>query len=85
MTHAPTSLFAHVPPYPGDPILSLMEAFQQDPRPAKVSLSIGLYFDEAGRLPVLDSVRRLSISFQVSMRSDRPQGDVAAPARQSSI
>ena len=58
MTTRLPSLFSHVPPYPGDPILSLMEAFQHDPRPAKVSLSIGLYFDEQGRLPVLDSVRQ---------------------------
>ena len=54
---APTSLFAHVPAYAGDPILTLMETFQKDPRPNKVSLSIGIYFDEEGRLPVLDSVR----------------------------
>lgn len=53
-----TSLFAHVPAYGGDPILSLMETFQKDPRPTKVSLSIGIYFDEEGRLPVLESVRR---------------------------
>lgn len=53
-----TSLFAHVPAYGGDPILSLMETFQKDPRPNKVSLSIGIYFDEQGRLPVLESVRR---------------------------
>jgi aromatic-amino-acid transaminase len=52
------SLFAHVPPYAGDPILSLMEAFQADPRANKVSLSIGMYFDEEGRLPVLPSVRQ---------------------------
>eukprot|EP01037_Dinobryon_pediforme_P021448 gene21448-22316_t len=52
------SLFKHIPTYPGDPILSLMEGFQQDSRTEKVSLSIGLYFDEAGRLPVLDSVRQ---------------------------
>ncbi len=52
------SLFAHVPAYGGDPILSLMETFQKDPRPSKVSLSIGIYFDEQGRLPVLESVRR---------------------------
>jgi|SRR5450830_88396 len=52
------SLFKHIPSYPGDPILSLMEGFQQDSRTEKVSLSIGLYFDEAGRLPVLDSVRQ---------------------------
>lgn len=53
-----TSLFAHVPAYGGDPILSLMETFQKDARPNKVSLSIGIYFDEEGRLPVLESVRR---------------------------
>ena len=58
MTTASASVFAHVPPYPGDPILSLMEAFQQDERAAKVSLSIGLYFDEQGRLPVLNCVRQ---------------------------
>ncbi|MBN9408519.1 MAG: aspartate/tyrosine/aromatic aminotransferase [Burkholderiales bacterium] len=52
------SLFQHVPAYAGDPILSLMEDFQKDPRPDKVSLSIGLYFDEEGRLPVLESARR---------------------------
>jgi aromatic-amino-acid transaminase len=57
MTTANPSLFAHIPPYAGDPILSLMESFQLDPRAHKVSLSIGVYFDEQGRLPVLASVR----------------------------
>ena len=51
-------MFQHVEPYPGDPILSLNEAFQRDPRPGKINLSIGIYFDEAGRIPVLESVRR---------------------------
>ncbi|MDM0076627.1 amino acid aminotransferase [Variovorax sp. J2P1-59] len=51
-------MFAHVPPYAGDPILSLMESFQKDARPHKVSLSIGVYFDNEGRLPVLPSVRQ---------------------------
>ncbi|MGO4394481.1 aromatic amino acid transaminase [Variovorax sp. M-6] len=51
-------MFSHVPPYEGDPILSLMEAFQTDPRQHKVSLSIGVYFDDEGRLPVLPSVRQ---------------------------
>lgn len=52
------ALFAHVPAYAGDPILSLMETFEADRRPDKVSLSIGVYFDDAGRLPVLPSARR---------------------------
>ena len=51
-------MFEHVEPYGGDPILSLNEAFQKDPRPGKINLSIGIYFDDAGRVPVLDSVRR---------------------------
>jgi aromatic-amino-acid transaminase len=51
-------MFEHVEPYPGDPILSLNEDFQRDPRPHKVNLSIGIYFDAAGRIPALDSVRR---------------------------
>jgi len=52
-----TSLFDAVPPYAGDPILSLNEAFQKDTRPGKVNLSIGIYFDDAGRIPVLGCVR----------------------------
>ena len=50
-------MFSHLEPYAGDPILSLNEAFQKDPRPHKVNLSIGIYFDDAGRIPVLDSVK----------------------------
>ena len=42
------SLFSHVEPYAGDPILSLNEAFQKDPLADKVNLSIGIYFDDAG-------------------------------------
>ena len=51
-------MFSHVEPFAGDPILSLNEDFQKDPRPHKVNLSIGIYFDDAGRIPVLDCVRR---------------------------
>ncbi|HZF80046.1 MAG TPA: amino acid aminotransferase [Rubrivivax sp.] len=50
--------FAHLEPYAGDPILSLNDAFQKDPRSDKINLSIGIYFDDAGRIPVLDSVRQ---------------------------
>jgi aromatic-amino-acid transaminase len=51
------SMFEHVPAYAGDPILTLNENFQKDPRPGKVNLSIGVYFDESGKLPVLKAVR----------------------------
>jgi aromatic-amino-acid transaminase len=51
-------MFEHIQPFAGDPIFALVDAFNADPRPHKVNLSIGIYFDEQGRLPVLDSVRQ---------------------------
>lgn len=51
-------MFAHVEPYPGDPILTLNETFGHDPRAHKVNLSIGIYFDDAGQLPVMQAVRQ---------------------------
>ena len=53
----PSRRFAAVTPAPPDPILGLTEAFKADPRPGKINLSVGVYRDEAGRTPVLDSVR----------------------------
>ena len=50
-------MFQHVDAYPGDPILTLNEDFQKDPRQGKINLSIGIYFDDAGRLPVMQAVR----------------------------
>ena len=50
-------MFEHITPYAGDPIFALVDAFNQDSRPHKVNLSIGIYFDEQGRLPVLPSVQ----------------------------
>ncbi|MHA6848648.1 amino acid aminotransferase [Ralstonia syzygii] len=50
-------MFEHVDAYPGDPILTLNENFQKDPRQDKVNLSIGIYFDDDGRLPVMQAVR----------------------------
>ncbi|MGO3743738.1 amino acid aminotransferase [Kerstersia sp.] len=50
-------MFEHIPPYPGDPILTLNEEFQKDPRQDKVNLSIGIYLDDHGRLPVMAAVR----------------------------
>ncbi len=52
------SVFGHLEPYAGDPILSLNDDFQKDARPHKINLSIGIYFDDDGRIPVLASVRQ---------------------------
>lgn len=43
-------MFAHLPPYAGDPILSLMNTFNRDNRSNKINLSIGIYFDQEGKL-----------------------------------
>jgi aromatic-amino-acid transaminase len=51
-------MFAHVEPFAGDPIFALVDAFNADARAGKVNLSIGIYFDEDGRLPVLQSVQQ---------------------------
>jgi aromatic-amino-acid transaminase len=50
-------MFQHVDPYAGDPILTLNESFAKDTRPGKINLSIGIYFDDAGKLPVMKAVR----------------------------
>ncbi|MEO8154501.1 MAG: amino acid aminotransferase [Rhizobacter sp.] len=50
-------MFEHVDAYAGDPILTLNESFGKDPRPHKINLSIGIYFDDAGKLPVMNAVR----------------------------
>lgn len=49
-------MFQKVNAYAGDPILSLMERFKQDPRSDKVNLSIGLYYNEEGIVPQLQAV-----------------------------
>ncbi|WP_263753488.1 aromatic amino acid transaminase [Kosakonia cowanii] len=49
-------MFQKVDAYAGDPILSLMERFKEDPRSDKVNLSIGLYYDEESTIPRLQAV-----------------------------
>lgn len=49
-------MFQKVDAYAGDPILSLMERFKEDPRSDKVNLSIGLYYDAEGTIPQLQAV-----------------------------
>ncbi len=57
MSAAPSaSLFAAVEMAPRDPILGLNEQFNADPSATKVNLGVGVYFDDAGKLPVLRCV-----------------------------
>jgi aromatic-amino-acid transaminase len=63
-------MFRHLEPYAGDPILGLNEQFQKDPRAHKINLSIGIYFDDQGRIPVLDCVREAEAQM---LRDARPK------------
>ena len=52
------SMFSGVEMAPRDPILGLTEAFNADPRPHKVNLGVGIYYDDSGGIPLLEAVRR---------------------------
>lgn len=51
------SMFSAVEMAPRDPILGLNEQFNADTRPTKVNLGVGVYYDEDGKLPLLNCVR----------------------------
>lgn len=43
---------------PRDPILGLTELYNADTNSAKVNLGVGVYYDDAGKVPLLECVRR---------------------------
>lgn len=51
------SMFTAVEMAPRDPILGLNEQFAADTNPAKVNLGVGVYYDDNGKLPLLQCVR----------------------------
>jgi aromatic-amino-acid transaminase len=51
------SLFTSVEMAPRDPILGLNEQFAADPNPNKVNLGVGVYYDDNGKLPLLQCVQ----------------------------
>ncbi len=50
-------IFETIAAAPPDPILGLTEAFKKDPSPHKVNLGVGVYMDDDGHTPVLQSVK----------------------------
>jgi aromatic-amino-acid transaminase len=54
--HSP-SPFAAVPMAPSDPILGVTEAYVADQNPKKVNLGVGVYYDDNGKIPLLECVR----------------------------
>jgi aromatic-amino-acid transaminase len=43
---------------PRDPILGITEAFNADKNPNKVNLGVGVYYDDNGKVPLLECVRK---------------------------
>jgi aromatic-amino-acid transaminase len=52
------SLFNAVEMAPRDPILGLTEQYNADPNPKKVNLGVGVYYDDNGKLPLLECVQK---------------------------
>jgi aromatic-amino-acid transaminase len=43
---------------PRDPILGITEAFNADTNPAKINLGVGVYYDDNGKVPLLECVQK---------------------------
>jgi aromatic-amino-acid transaminase len=68
--HSP-SLLASVPMAPSDPILGVTEAYVADANPKKVNLGVGVYYDDKGKLPLLECVKRAEAE---RLKSSPPRG-----------
>ena len=51
-------MFDHIEAFGGDPIFKIGEAFHADPRQKKVNLTVGLYYNDAGEIPLLGCVEK---------------------------
>lgn len=57
-----STLFQSVELAPRDPILGLNEQFNADTRPTKVNLGVGVYYDDQGRIPLLQAVQKAELA-----------------------
>ncbi|MCA1854968.1 aspartate/tyrosine/aromatic aminotransferase [Massilia oculi] len=55
---ASASLFGAIDMAPRDPILGITEAFNADTNPAKINLGVGVYYDDKGKVPLLQCVQK---------------------------
>ncbi|MBI4291016.1 MAG: aspartate/tyrosine/aromatic aminotransferase [Betaproteobacteria bacterium] len=65
---------------PRDPILGLTELYNADKNPGKVNLGVGVYYDDSGKVPVLECVHRAEreIAEKSSPRAYLPIDGLAA-------
>jgi aspartate aminotransferase len=70
-------MFEVLPQLPADPILGLSAAFKADTNPNKIDLGVGVYKNEQGVTPILDSVakaQRILLDKENSKTYITPQG-----------
>ena len=65
------SLFTAVEMAPRDPILGLNEQYNADTNPNKVNLGVGVYYDDNGKLPLLQCVQTAE---KQMMEAPKPRG-----------
>lgn len=53
---------------PRDPILGITEAFNADQNPNKVNLGVGVYYDDNGKVPLLECVRQAEARWRKKQR-----------------
>jgi aromatic-amino-acid transaminase len=77
---ASASLFGAIDMAPRDPILGITEAFNADTNPGKINLGVGVYYDDNGKVPLLDCVQKAEAKLmeQQSPRTYLPIEGLAA-------
>ena len=71
-------MFDTLSPQPADPLLGLIGQFRMDPRPDKIDLGVGVYFDAHGETPVFKAIKlaeRALLEHQTTKRYLGPEGD----------
>jgi aspartate/tyrosine/aromatic aminotransferase len=66
-------------------IMQLLERYKQDERPDKINLTVGVYTDESGVCPILDSVREAE-AYRVTNQTSKASFNLAgAPEFQQAV
>src|SRR5450830_1031482 len=58
-----SSLFTAIEMAPRDPILGITEGFNADKNPGKTNLGVGVYYDDNGKVPLLECVKRRKLNW----------------------
>ena len=77
---ASASIFSAIAMAPRDPILGITEAFNADTNPGKINLGVGVYYDDNGKVPLLECVRKAEalLAEQLAPRTYLPIEGLAA-------